>query len=173
MSPVINKLKALLPLGRNTQLALLIAACAVSALAIGYIWPYSSPLADHSQQADWQSPTATHANKTALNLPAALARFWPLSAAQSKKEPAAAAASWKLVGVIRQGSSQRALVLNPSGTLLTLDIGDQLDDVRLVTAILPTELHWQSGKQQGILPLFAKPKADNSNLDSSPATTHE
>lgn len=165
------------------KIPLLMIPVALAALALGYLWPYHPPSASEAAHVDWQNVTAGERTSISAD-PGLLVRFWPMSQAEPETDANANAnantAHWRLVAVIRQGSHRQAMVQSPAGELFTLAAGDALDAERTVSAVLSSELHWQSEQQQGSLPLFPRPAvtsnpditstADNTSITD---TTHE
>ncbi|WP_374415463.1 hypothetical protein [Ectopseudomonas oleovorans] len=147
---------------RLRQLSLA-AALLVGFLMLGYLWPVNqTDFAENSvDQWEW---TAGDTHDAVRALPNNLARYWPGKKPLSSAEQAAASADttarhdWMLIGIIRQGGPPSAVVLDPEGKLLTLSIGDRLDEQREITALRATTLIWQDAKgATGELQLYPEP----------------
>jgi hypothetical protein len=145
----------------------ILGACA-AALLLGYLWPLPNPPTETTDQEAWVWPSAPQpaAPKAA---PSKLSTYWPGTDAsnqadnsaseQSQKSPATH--TWRLIGLIRQGQSHSAQVLDPQQQILTLNIGDPLDPQRRVTTIEATRLRWQDTTgAAGELLLYPQPTAD-------------
>lgn len=147
---------------RLRQLSLA-AALLVGFLMLGYLWPVNqTDFAENSvDQWEW---TAGDTHDAVRALPNNLARYWPGKKPLSSAEQAAASADttarhdWMLIGIIRQGGPPSAVVLDPEGKLLTLSIGDRLDEQRQIKALQSTSLIWQDAQgASGALQLYPEP----------------
>ncbi len=148
---------------RLPLLSLLAAALVIGLFLVGYLWPVSQ--ADFAETAEdqWEW-TAGDTHDAVRALPNNLARYWPGKKPLSSAEQAAASADttarhdWMLIGIIRQGGPPSAVVLDPEGKLLTLSIGDRLDEQREIIALRATTLIWQDTKgATGELQLYPEP----------------
>lgn len=150
---------------RLPLLSLLAAALVIGLFLVGYLWPVSQ--ADFAETAEDQWRWSASAPPVAERpLPGNLTSFWPGKKPLSSAEQAAAAAAaaegarhdWMLIGIIRQGGPPSAVVLDPEGKLLTLSIGDRLDEQREIIALRATTLIWQDAKgATGELQLYPEP----------------
>lgn len=148
---------------RLRQLSLA-AALLVGFLMLGYLWPVNqADFAENSvDQWEW---TAGDTHDAVRALPNNLARYWPGKKPLSSAEQAAAAAAaegarhdWMLIGIIRQGGPPSAVLLDPEGKLLTLSVGDRLDEQRQIKALQSTSLIWQDAQGvSGELQLYPEP----------------
>lgn len=147
---------------RLRQLSLA-AALLVGFLMLGYLWPVNqTDFAENSvDQWEW---TAGDTHDAVRALPNNLARYWPGKKPLSSAEQAAASADttarhdWMLIGIIHQGGPPSAVVLDPEGKLLTLSIGDRLDEQRQIKALQSTSLIWQDAQgASGALQLYPEP----------------
>jgi len=143
----------------------LAAAMLVGFLLLGYLWPVNQADFAESSVDQW-GWSASDTQGTVRALPNNLARYWPgkkpLSSAEQATTSVDAAArhDWMLIGVIRQGGPPSAVVLDPEGKLLTLRVGDRLDEQRLVTALKSTSLIWRDARgATGELQLYPEPSA--------------
>ena len=146
-------------------LLMILCACA-AALLLGYLWPVPSPDDETADLEAWSWPSAPQQAPSAA--PSKLSTHWPGAAVSNTTESSstelsqqsAAAHTWRLIGLIRQGQSQRAQVISPQQQILTLSIGDLLDTQRRVTAIEATRLRWQDATgAAGELLLYPQPTA--------------
>ena len=158
---------------RGSRLYLLLAAVLIGLPLLGYVWPQSARLTGPVVERDWQWPS-TQNQKEIEPQPELLVRFWPSQTSdaskltdeeRSEQTKANQQQTMKLVAIIKQGSQQQALVLNPDGELKTVTVGDTLDEERSVIAISANGLRWQqtdnapdkARAEQGELSLFPKP----------------
>lgn len=140
---------------------------------IGYLWPLSSSTIAIAPVDDWTWPSATQP-RAAVSAPDKLAVYWPGKApGNAESDSAAGDASkrvgakhaWQLIGIIRQGGSLNALVMDPQQNILVLKAGDALDSQRRVSLIEATRLHWQSPEgQTGVLTLY--PQSSSSDAQT-------
>lgn len=147
-------------------LLLLATVLVIGLFLLGYLWPVSKIDLAESAADQWVW-NASEAALVAHPLPKNLASYWPSkkplsSAGHNAAAPAGADArhDWMLIGVIRQGGPPSAVVLDPEGKLLTLRVGDRLDEQRLVTALKSTSLIWRDAQGvTGELQLYPEPSA--------------
>jgi hypothetical protein len=142
-------------------------ACA-AALLLGYLWPQPEPLTETTDRETWAWPS-TPQSAAISAAPSKLSTYWPGSDTASQTDNSTTQASqenttahtWQLIGLIRQGPTHSAQVLDPQQQILTLSIGDALDSQRRVTAIEATRLRWQDASgAAGELLLYPQPTAD-------------
>ena len=139
----------------------------ITVVLLGYLWPPPQEPAEPVDQEAWvwpnpPPPVVSHSMPSKLNV------YWPGTAATIEADPAvasakqgAAAHSWRLIGIIRQGPDRSAQVLDPKQQIVTLNVGDALDAQRRVTAIEATRLRWQNpAGAVGELLLYPQPAAD-------------
>lgn len=149
---------------RLPLLSLLAAALVIGLFLVGYLWPVSQ--ADFAETAEDQWRWSASAPPVAERpLPGNLTSFWPGKKPLSSAEQAAAASAaegarhdWMLIGIIRQGGPPSAVLLDPEGKLLTLSVGDRLDEQRQIKALQSTSLIWQDAQGvSGALQLYPEP----------------
>lgn len=141
-------------------------ACA-AALLLGYLWPQPAQLTETTDQETWAWPS-TPKSVAISAAPSKLNIHWPGTDTTSQNDDSAdqtnqknaAAHTWQLIGIIRQGPIHSAQVLDPQRQILTLNTGDALDNQRRVTAIEATRLRWQDASgAAGELLLYPQPTA--------------
>lgn len=138
----------------------------LTALLLGYLWPQPDQLTEATNQEAWAWPDAPQPTAPS-KAPSKLSTYWPGTAASEQAdartdsaENSAPTHSWRLIGIIRQGQSLSAQVLDPQQQIMTLSIGDALDAQRRVTAIEGTRLRWQNtAGALGELLLYPQPTA--------------
>lgn len=136
---------------------------------VGYLWPQPTLDALKDSEEGWTWPEAASETPRA-ELPENLANYWPGKKPTNSTEADPASADsqrgatqhdWKLIGVIRQGSSLSALVQDPQQNIVTLRPGDRLDEQRRVSELKPTSLLWRDDEGgTGELPLYPEPAAE-------------
>jgi len=136
---------------------------------IGYFWPQPTPTFLQDGEERWAWPEAAHETPRA-ELPKNLANYWPgrkptnsteADPDSADSQQGAARHDWKLIGVIRQGTSLSALVQDPKQNIVTLRPGDRLDEQRSVSELKPTSLLWRDNEGgTGELQLYPEPAAE-------------
>lgn len=147
---------------------LLPAACvSVTALLLGYLWPQPDQPTEATNQEAWAWPNIPQPTAPS-KAPSKLSTYWPGTAVNEQTDASTdpnqnstATHNWRLIGIIRQGQSLSAQVLDPQQQIMTLSIGDALDAQRRVTAIEATRLRWQNAAgAAGDLLLYPQPTAE-------------
>lgn len=145
----------------------LLAAAALLLLGLpllGYFWPLPAGDAPRSDDERWEWPQAMAQSPIASNQ--RLTRFWPGKAPATTADDATGASTstrtaygaWQLIGIVRQGDTFSALVLDPDREVVTLAAGDGFDATRSVTALDATHLHWRDDDgSTGSLTLYPEP----------------